>query len=928
MKKFAFLLAFAALLAGCADSTDEEKDMICGHGHYDSTTQGCVCDVGYVANAAGVCVSSTTSPEEPKPPKEDCVATFYYTNPSTHKDSGGADDFDVHLVGDFNNWKEADPAFKMTYMSDGTHAIKVKVNAGATIQYKYYVNGWAENSWQSDAANPGDNATATFTCGMSIGQSNGKSFTGDATATISTTGTPGTDKPVTPQDGCKATFQYVNKWTNIKSGGAADFDVYLIGDFNEWKEADTTYKMTSDGNGTHTITMDVTGKSTFLYKFFVNGWEDNSYHADPNASTDDMGNNQADGTCGKTYRYVEVDVDGSGTTTGGESQHTGGSSTSVTPTQNCYIKSIPSVSNRNISFEIACNDGSNSLSIISGGSSNATVNGMTVTDTVSENGKYSYIVKAGNNEVFVPVWVEDKAFDWHDALLYFAFTDRFYNGDTSNDNPKTDASIEGSSNAQWLGGDFKGLQEKVEAGYFRDLGVNTLWISSVSMNAQGVSWGTGNDAQHKYSAYHSYWPVASFYTDANKGEFESGSSEGIKIQAIEPHFGTLDDLKSLVNACHKQGIRVLVDFAANQVHKDSPMFQKHPDWFNDVGHQWLCDDNNGWDNYSEKCWFSQDLPDINYENGDARKAMVDHAIWLIKTTDIDGFRVDAVKHMNVQFIKDLRAATDQLYNNSGSMFYMVGETFTGDVNLLNKYIGNDLLHAQFDFPMYYAIQNHVLGLGNYADLANLSNQFNSDLMGTFMGNHDVARAISVAAHRSGDNNQSEDKWKNNAEINQDSWGDAWWQPYLKVKTALTILLTNPGVPLIYYGDEYGMEGANDPDNRRMMEFGDTLNEQQKGMLGYVQQLGQIRKNHSVITRGKRKNLSSGGGFWCYALNEGNDVKAGSVIVGVSRYDGDNNSGCSLNGSYTLQNLLDPSASDITADGLDLSVNRLQIYLVK
>ncbi|MBR4984527.1 MAG: hypothetical protein IKY83_02145 [Proteobacteria bacterium] len=684
-----------------------------------------------------------------------------------------------------------------------------------------------------------------------------------------------------PETDCITTFKYYNEYTNLGSGGNADFKVHLVGDFNAWEKNDPNYTMTSNGSGCHTFLAKFEKGSKVAYKYHIEGWEnqetgeDDGWKADPeNASYDDSGNSVATiASCGLTF----------------------GSCPGFAPV-NTLLKSV-SVSGKTITITLA--DGL-SVTGVTGGSGNALVNGTTITDTVSDNNKYTYAVTTNEGDVYVPVWVEDETFDWHDALLYFAFTDRFMNADPNND--KKSGTWDNSSATDWYGGDFKGLQQKVDAGYFDDLGVNTLWISSVTKNTEKTSEGTNGDT-HNYSAYHSYWPVSAFMTDYNKGEFGG-------LPAIEDHFGTIDDLRSLVDACHKKGIRVLVDFAANHVFIDSPMVSKHPDWFNDLNNKQLCDNNNNWDNYSEKCWFSQDLPDINYENAEARKTMVDHAVWLIKQTNIDGFRVDAVKHMNIQFIKDLRAAIDGLFANTGITFYMVGETFTYDVGLLNQYIGPNLLHAQFDFPLYGMIGNVLRGNGLYDLAANYNAQFNSDLMGIFMGNHDVARAISVA------NGDNENKWGSNPTPN-------YWDPYDRMMAAWTILLTRPGVPLIYYGDEYGMPGSNDPDNRRMMQF-EGLNEQQSGMLGYVQTLGKMRKAHKALSRGSIETIDLKNNAWCYK-REYNGEK---ILVGIGmKTNSDGGPGsCDLHGSYNLKSLFD--GNEISTGSLDLSGNKFQIYQIK
>lgn len=776
---------------------------------------------------------------------------------------------------------------------------------------------------------------------------------------------------------CVTTFEYRHVHTCAKTGGSQDYDVYLIGDMNNWKVV-PEYKMVPRGDGSHLLRLALPKGQSYRYKFYVEGW-DEPYRSDASVSVDSTQNNQANiNSCGLTFSYNEfgsathvrheginllkTNVDGLHVSVDVELDK-GFEVASVEGAQNQTIADLPGDADSKSSTDdlvaylaehgienaselsekalyaraedLVWKDGpfmvgdvefsltSIELMRESIGAADAVRKRISI-DVPARNDKYVFNVKAHNAEtnkdaeLYVPVWVEDGDFDWHDAILYFAFTDRFMDGDSSNNGSKIDA----DEGAEWKGGDFKGLQAKVEEGYFDELGVKALWISSVSMNSQRTSKGENEDPPHNYSAYHSYWPVSTFMTADNRDEFTSETSGGVSITDIEPHFGTLEDLKSLVDACHRRGIRVVVDFAANHVHVDSPIYKNHSDWFFGNSGSYVCDwyaensDQKNWDVIPESCWFSQDLPDIDYSKPEPRALMVEHARWLVRETNIDGFRVDAVKHMNIQFVRDLRAGLDDLFYNTGITFYTVGETFTGDVGLLNKYIGGDLLHAQFDFPYYYAIQKMLYGNG-LDSMSSPRNTYNSDLMGTFMGNHDVGRVITIAS------GGGEGKWGKAEEVTED-------YPYDRVKLAWTVLLTTPGVPLIYYGDEFGMPGTGDPDNRRMMKFGDDLSEKQVSMLSYVRLLGVLRGEHSAMRRGHIETLGTKDhdgrmDAWCYKVSDGTE----SVIVGVATdacpyYE---DCGCGLGTEYQLKDLLNPGSADVRKDGLDLHGAKFQVYQV-
>lgn len=642
-------------------------------------------------------------------------------------------------------------------------------------------------------------------------------------------------------EACYSKFHYENP-------EAKGLKVFVTGEFDGWQHREYQLTETSDGvfDGSFLLK-----PGTYGYKFYVAAWGDGGWKTSGNDNGENLSVRAL--SCGDAVMPKLV------------------------------LSGKPAVSSGNVSFSVTLDDmyelaESPEIVVKKGGQIVKSQSGkeFSFSENVGTEKKNSYVVsvKTSNdvevNSLFVPVWNETTEFNWKDAVLYFAFIDRFNNGDTSNDG-KLNITYD------WQGGDFAGLKAKVEDGYFERLGVNTLWLSSVSMNTQ--------KPLGQSCAYHSYWPVTTGYSEKTASMYANASSNGVLITPVEPHFGTMDELKSLVKACHDRGMRVLVDFAVNHVADDSPVYLQHPEWFNyvDVADRdsVLCEGptENGklsqknWDRIPETCWFSDNLPDFNFEIPEVREFVVDHARWLIQETDIDGFRLDAVKHMPIQFIRDLRAGIDEMFKKTGVTFYIVGETFDG-TDKIKQYIGDDLLHGQFDFPLYNSLRDTIMnGNGFFYNLKdhvlNNENVYGDALMSTFLGNHDVARAISHIHH------DSEDKYGNNSEV-QDGWA------YHQLKLAWTFLLTTPGIPMLYYGDEYGLEGANDPDNRRMMEFEGALNELQKQTLAHVQTLGNLRQKHSAFRRGRIQVVDAYERSFMYVVSDGTE----SILVGISDKDED------------------------------------------
>ncbi len=437
---------------------------------------------------------------------------------------------------------------------------------------------------------------------------------------------------------------------------------------------------------------------------------------------------------------------------------------------------------------------------------------------------------------YLPFWIEDEPFDWQEAILYFAFTDRFRNGDPTNDAPVggVDPMVD------YRGGDFAGIRMAIEEGYFDALGVRAIWISPVDQNPDGHFAGSNNQ---RYTGYHGYWPSAP--------------------RTTQKRFGTLEELRAMTDAAHARGIRVITDLVINHTHQEHPWFAEHKEegWYN-VSNACTCGSNGcDWDARRLDCWFTPYLPDLNWRNTALVDQMIGDALWWVREAGLDGFRLDAVKHLDHVAGRTLAAELNAITNTTGTPFYLVGETFTGSDGraLIAEYISPDELHGQFDFPLYWPLLD-AFGRGGSLqqvdDAVKQNEAFYAPfaLNSPFLGNHDVARFISYAAgHIRGDSSPESQAWSPNKpppSVDAD-------EPFRRLRDGLTFVLTLPGVPLIYYGDEVGLPGAGDPDNRRMMKWGSELSPRERALLEHVQKVGQARRAHRPLRFGARYTLLAG-----------------------------------------------------------------------
>jgi glycosidase len=476
--------------------------------------------------------------------------------------------------------------------------------------------------------------------------------------------------------------------------------------------------------------------------------------------------------------------------------------------------------------------------------------------------------ESGSDESGSPAQCEDTdatCFDWRDAVIYFVFVDRFFNGDTSND-----GAIGVPEASNWQGGDWAGVSQKIDEGYFEDLGINVLWLTVPFDNTNAS--GLGVDGMD-YSAYHGYWPA--------------------DLQGVEEHFGTRAELQALVDSAHAHGLKVIFDYAMNHVHASSPVYADHPEWFwpnENGGDDCVCGQGCDWEGPDAKrCWFTDYLPDFDFTNADARAFSVDNAVQWIVDTGVDGYRLDAVKHIEDAWLLELRARVSaEIEPETGEHFYLVGETYTGDRELIDYYVQPDMLDGQFDFPLRMEMARTVLmRQGSMSDLAAFMDgndgYYGGGIMSTFIGNHDIPRAIHLAQ----DTPVWNDPW---ADGKDRAWSNTPALPtgmaaFERLGNAFAILMTTPGAPLVYYGDEFGIAGGGDPDNRRFMQWGDYTGGQM-ALRDHIAALIQIRDAHPATRRGMRATLESTNDTITYSVTFEDDA----VWVALNRGDTANAAG--------------------------------------
>lgn len=432
-----------------------------------------------------------------------------------------------------------------------------------------------------------------------------------------------------------------------------------------------------------------------------------------------------------------------------------------------------------------------------------------------------------------------------DVVLYHLLIDRFRGPRGALASPATPG--------RRAGGTLAGVRAAVEAGYFAKLGVTTLWLSPLYQNPPGLHRGRDGNL---YEAYHGYWPSDS--------------------RAVEPQLGDAAELEALVAAAHRRGLRLLFDAVPNHVYKSHPYYAQHsrldpaivgaadPDkasWFTDGPQACICGSAGcDWGSHILSCWFDAYLPDLNYRNPEVLTTGVADLLFWFARFDLDGMRIDAVPMMPRAATRRMVRAVHSEVKRDGMDLLIVGEDYTGPGDggraEIRSFLGShkDGLDSAFDFPLMWAVRSALagssLGLDKLEEeIAKSGSAFagSGAVMAHILNNHDTPRFVSEAAGNAGN-----DPWRD-----PPSQPDTA-EPYQRQLMGLTLMLTLPGLPVLYYGDEVGLAGANDPDARRPLPdvLGGALPPLQAQLLAQTGRLGRLRGCLPALRRGVRAVLQS------------------------------------------------------------------------
>lgn len=426
-------------------------------------------------------------------------------------------------------------------------------------------------------------------------------------------------------------------------------------------------------------------------------------------------------------------------------------------------------------------------------------------------------------------------FDWDEAVIYFAVTDRFFDGDASNNDAYGvgDYNTGEKGGSSYHGGDFAGLNQKLD--YLKDLGVNTIWITPIVENITEDQ--HDNKTDTATYGYHGYW--ASDLTKLNK------------------HLGTEQQFKALLDAAHSKGMKIMVDVVLNHAGYGTEKYFNSILTDADGNSISMIRDSNNTISGDDKYDSLSDLPDFVTEN----KAVTDQLVtwqteWMSKYS-IDYYRVDTVKHVETT----TWAAFKNSLTKVNPDFKMIGEySGAGYANNAGE-LGTGTMDALLDFDFNDFAQNFVTG--NISSVENSLQKRNNainntSVMGSFLSSHDE--------------DTLQYKLVNESKISEE-------EAYNLMKVAATLQITAKGQPVLYYGEEIGQGGANNwPLQTNRRDFDWTELEKQKAdsnsIYNHYKTMLAIRNAYTdVFARGNRSTVavSDADGYEVISRSYGNNT---------------------------------------------------------
>lgn len=390
-------------------------------------------------------------------------------------------------------------------------------------------------------------------------------------------------------------------------------------------------------------------------------------------------------------------------------------------------------------------------------------------------------------------------FDWDESVIYFMVTDRFFDGNESNNTASGEKTYGKNNAGLYHGGDFAGITQKLD--YLENLGINTIWITPIVENIPGVTvTDTGKEDVPYNAAYHGYW--ASDFTKLN------------------PTLGTKEEFQTLIDQAHNRGIRIMVDIVVNHAGYDTK--------FGDM----IRSEDDVVSGSDQKDSLS-DLPDFKTEDPAVSAQLVKWQTQWVKDFGIDYFRVDTVKHVENDTWAELKNALTEV----DSDFKMIGEYAGGGYASNGNTLGTGEMDSDLDFDFNDQAANFVKGNISSVEnfLASRNSALNNTYMtGQFLGSHD------------------EDGFKQKL-LDGGMKEDAATAASM---VAASLQITAKGQPVIYYGEEIGLTGLNNyPYQTNRYDFDwSMVNNDNKTYQHYKKMLSIRNAYTDVFARGDRKTI--------------------------------------------------------------------------